>query len=250
MTGLTDTHAHLDLLDEDPAEVVRRAGKAGVKRIVSVGTDIASSRKALEMARVFPEVYAAVGIHPHSASELDDDVLKDLRRLAHQEKVVAIGETGLDFYRNLSPRKDQERAFIIQLELALELSLPVVVHDRDAHTETMAILERYAPFDRGLVMHCFSGDRAMAEAVVDIGGFISVAGPVTFPDADRLREVVRIVPLERLVLETDCPFLSPHPFRGRKNLPERLRLIAEKVAEIKGVSVHDLHLPNPFPRMR
>ncbi len=249
MTELIDTHAHLDLLQEDPAEVIRRAGKAGVTRIVSVGIDINSSRKALEAAWEFPEVYATVGVHPHNAPELDGESLKKLVRMARENKVVAIGETGLDFYRNLSSRKDQERAFQAQLELALELSLPVVVHDREAHLEVMAILERYAPFKHGLIMHCFSGDYAMAEAVIDMGGFISVAGPVTFPNADRLRELVRKIPLKRLVLETDCPFLSPHPFRGRKNFPERLRIIAEKVSELKEVPLDALSLPNPFPKM-
>jgi len=249
MIALVDTHAHLDLVQEDLAEVVRRARDAGVTRIVTVGIDIPSSRKALEAAHRFPEVSAAVGIHPHSAHDLDREALEELRAMASDPSVVAIGETGLDFYRNLSPRGSQEKAFLAQLELALELSLPVVVHDREAHGEVLAVLERYAPFENGLIMHCFSGDAAMARAVIDMGGHVSVAGPVTFPNAHRLREVVRGIPLDRLVLETDSPFLSPHPYRGRKNFPERVRIIAEKVAEIRGISLEDLRLPNPFPRM-
>ncbi|MEJ5186754.1 MAG: TatD family hydrolase [Candidatus Geothermincolales bacterium] len=250
MIELTDTHAHLDLLGEDLAEVVVRAKDAGVTRIVTVGIDIPSSRKALEIARMLPEVYATVGVHPHSADELDGKALDELREMATDPRVVAIGETGLDYYRDLSPRDLQKKAFLAQLELALELSLPLVVHDRDAHDDVLSILERYAPFKSGFIMHCFSGDMAIARAVIEMGGYVSVAGTVTIPNAHRLREVARDVPLERLVLETDCPFLSPHPYRGKKNYPERVRIIAEKVAELRGLTLEELRLPNPFSRMR
>jgi TatD DNase family protein len=200
------------------------------------------------MARVHPDVRAVVGVHPHEAGNLDRETLRELKRLAAHPAVVGIGETGLDFYRNLSARSDQERAFRTQLELACELALPVVVHDREAHAETLRILEEYAPFEGRLVMHCFSGDLGMARAILDLGGYISVAGPVTFHNAARLQEVVRRIPLERLLIETDCPFLSPHPYRGRPNTPERLVLVAAKVAELKGVPLEKLRLSDPFTR--
>jgi TatD DNase family protein len=185
-------------------------------------------------------------MHPHDASDLDDAALRELRRLAEDERVVGIGETGLDFYRDLSPRPVQERAFRSLLELAQEMGLPVVVHDREAHDDTMRVLSEYAPFDGLLVMHCFAGDLEMAQAVMDMGGYISVAGPVTFNNAKRLQGIVRELPLDRMLIETDCPFLTPHPFRGKPNSPEKLRLVAEKVAELKGIDVEELVLPNPF----
>ncbi len=243
---LIDTHAHLDLLEEDVGAALERAREAGVDAVVTVGINIPSSRRALELAHSFPEVWAVIGVHPHDASDLDEGALRELRGLAVDPRVVGIGETGLDFYRNLSPRGDQERAFRSQLDLAAELSLPVVVHDREAHSDTMRILEEYAPFGGRLIMHCFSGDLDMARAVLDMGGYVSVAGPVTFHNARRLQDIVRELPLERLLIETDCPFLSPHPFRGKPNSPERLALIAAKVAELKGITPEELRLPDPF----
>ncbi|MEW6553664.1 MAG: TatD family hydrolase [Actinomycetota bacterium] len=244
---LIDTHAHLDLLEGDLAQVLRRAEDAGVTGVVTIGIDVKSSRRAVELAHAFPQVRAVVGMHPHDAADLDAAALRELRRLAGDARVVGIGETGLDFYRNLSPRYEQERAFRSLLDLARETSLPVVVHDREAHADALRILGEYVPFDGRLVMHCFSGDLEMARAVLDMGGYVSVAGPVTFHNARKLQDVVRELPLERLLIETDCPFLSPHPFRGKPNSPERLVLIAEKVAELKGISAEELHLPDPFP---
>jgi TatD DNase family protein len=247
--NLVDTHAHLDLLEEDIGEALRNAGQAGVSEIVTVGINLPSSRRALELAATYPQVHAVVGMHPHDASELDAAALRELKSMAEDPLVVGIGETGLDFYRNLSPRPAQERAFRAQVELAMELSLPVVIHDREAHTETMRVLEEYAPFDGRLVLHCFSGDPEMARACLDMGGYISVAGPVTFRNAGRLRDIVKEIPLEGLTIETDCPFLSPHPFRGKPNSPQRLTLIAEKVAEIKCIPLEELRLPNPFKQL-
>jgi TatD DNase family protein len=244
---LIDTHAHLDLLEGDLAQVLQRAEAAGVAGVIAIGIDVKSSRRAVELAHAFPQVRAVVGMHPHDASDLDGAALRELGRLAADPRVVGIGETGLDFYRNLSPRSDQERAFRSLLGLAHELALPVVVHDREAHADAIRILEEYAPFDGRLVMHCFSGDLEMARAVLDMGGYVSVAGPVTFHNARKLQDIVRELPLERMLIETDCPFLSPHPFRGKPNSPERLVLIAEKVAELKGITMEELDLPDPFP---
>ncbi len=245
--NLIDTHAHLDLIEGDVAEALERARAAGVTGVVTIGIDVASSRRAVELANAFPQVRAVVGMHPHDAKDLDRAALHELRRLAADPRVVGIGETGLDFYRDLSPRPEQERAFRSQLDLARELALPVVVHDREAHEDTMRILAEYAPFGSRLVMHCFSGDLEMARGVMDMGGYVSVAGPVTFKNARRLQEIVRELPLEKLIIETDSPFLSPHPFRGKPNSPEKLALIAAKVAELKGIPVEELDLPDPFP---
>lgn len=244
--SLIDTHAHLDLLDEDAAEALAQAGGAGIAGVIAIGIDMPSSRRAIEFAREFPQVHAVIGIHPHDASRLDAGSLRELRELAGDTRVVGIGETGLDFYRDRSPRDDQERAFRAQIELAKELSLPVVVHDREAHTDTLRILDEYQPFDDRLVLHCFSGDLEMALACIEMGGYISVAGPVTFLNAKRLQAIARELPLNRLLIETDSPFLSPHPFRGKPNSPARLALIARKVAELKGLELEELRLPNPF----
>ena len=246
--NLVDTHAHLDLLEGDVAEALERARAAGVTGVVTIGIDLRSSRRAVELAHAFPQVRAVVGIHPHDAVELDNAALRELKRLAEDTEVVGIGETGLDFYRDLSPRSEQERAFRSLLELARETDLPVVIHDREAHEDTMRILAEYAPFGGRLVMHCFSGDLEMAHAVMDMGGYVSIAGPVTFKNAGNLQDIVRELPLEKMLIETDSPFLSPHPYRGKPNSPERLVLIAEKVAELKGIDVEDLALPDPFPR--
>jgi TatD DNase family protein len=246
--SLVDTHAHLDLLNEPIGQVLQKAHHAGIAEIITIGIDLESSRRAVELAATYPQIHAVVGMHPHDASKLDDLTLREITELASNPRVVGIGETGLDFYRDLSPRADQERAFRAQVELAAELRLPVVVHDREAHADTMRVLDEYAPFDDRLVLHCFSGDLDMAHACLDMGGYISIAGPVTFNNAGRLRDIVREIPLERLLIETDCPFLSPHPFRGKPNSPDRLVLVAEKVAEIKGIPLEELRLPNPFKR--
>jgi len=244
--NLVDTHAHLDMLKEDVGKALGTAAEAGVTEVITIGISIESSRIAVELANRYPQVYAVVGMHPHDASLLDHAALQELRTLAGDPRVVGIGETGLDFYRNLSSPQDQKRAFRTQVELAKEFDLPVVIHDREAHTDTMSILEEYAPFDGCLIMHCFSGDLAMARAVIDMGGYISVAGPVTFKNARKLPEIVKELPLDKLLLETDCPFLSPHPCRGKPNSPWRVRIVGEKVAELKGISLEKLHLPNPF----
>ncbi len=244
--GLIDSHAHLDLLEEDVAEAIARAEAAGVSGVVAVGIDLESSRKAVAFANRFVQVRAVIGIHPHDASQLDGAVLRALEQLAGDPRVVGIGETGLDFYRNRSPHEDQERAFRAQIELGKELALPVVVHDRDAHEDTMRILNDYKPFENGLILHCFSGELEMALSCIEMGGYISVSGPVTFSNARRLQEIVKVLPLKRLLIETDSPFLTPHPFRGKPNSPEKLMLVAQKVAELKGIAVEELNLPNPF----
>ncbi len=234
--GLIDTHAHLDLMEDGAAAAVAAATAAGVSTIITIGIDLASSTRAVELASEFPEVYAAVGMHPHEGSVVNDGVMGRLRELAAHSKVVAIGETGLDFYRNRSPHADQERAFRSHIELARELALPLIVHDREAHEQTLALLRDAALPDGAVVLHCFSGDLAMAQACLALGCYISIAGPVTFRNARQLQEVVAELPLSRLLLETDSPFLAPHPQRGKPNAPAMLPLIAAAIADLHSIS--------------
>jgi TatD DNase family protein len=242
---LIDTHAHLDFdrFNADRPQVIDRARAAGVAAIVTIGTDLASSQAAVDLAGRYDDVYAAVGQHPHDAKRLDGTALAGLRELAGQPKVVAVGEIGLDFYRDLSPRDVQRRAFQAQLAWAARLGKPVVIHDRDAHDEVLAILRDWAaglahsPLAGRLgVLHTFSGDRAMAEQAIELGFYLSISGPVTYHNARQLPEVVRALPLDRLLVETDCPFLAPHPHRGKRNEPAYVRLVAERIAEIKGLA--------------
>jgi len=236
-----DSHAHLEMaeFDSDRDAVIARAAAAGLTAIVTVGTTIPDCIKALEIAHLHPMVYAAVGIHPHEVKGIDDGTYDTLRELARQAKVVALGEIGLDFFYDHSPREVQIRRFEEQVELALELDLPVIIHDREAHGETLQILQRHRGSLRGVV-HCFSGDAAMARECLEMGFYLSVAGPVTYRKADQLRAVVREIPVDRLLVETDCPYLAPQPFRGKRNEPAYVVETARRVAEVKGVEPRDL----------
>jgi TatD DNase family protein len=242
---MIDTHAHLDdaAFSGDLPGVMERARSAGVDHIVTVGTDMASSRTAAKLSEGHESIWAAVGVHPHDASKLYPADLDELRELARGDRVVAIGETGLDFYRNLSPREAQISAFRLQLDLARELSLPVIIHDRDAHEDTLRELKRWVAYQYGQrfgVLHCYSGDLAMAQEAVALGFYISIAGPVTYANNGPLVEVVRQLPLDRLLLETDCPYLAPEPYRGRRNEPAFVVRTAREVARIRGLSVQDV----------
>jgi TatD DNase family protein len=236
-----DSHAHLEMreFDRDRDDVVRRAVEGGVDYILTVGTTPRECRKAVEIARAHPSVYAAVGIHPHDTKSIDDKTYVLLKKLAREEKVVAYGEIGLDFYRNLSSRETQMRCFEEQLAVATDLSLPVIIHDREAHQQTVAILKNWQGSTGG-VIHCFSGDAAMAMSCLEMGYFISIAGPVTYAKSERLWEVVRQVPLDRLLIETDAPYLTPQPQRGKRNEPAYVAYTAKKVAELKGLSVQEV----------
>jgi len=245
---LVDSHCHLDFaeFDRDRDEVVERARQAGVGFIINPGCDLLSSRRAVGLAERYPEVYAAVGVHPHQAKCVTRDVIAELRDLAAHPKVVAIGEVGLDFYRDLSPRDVQRRACEQQLALAAELQLPVIMHSRDAHDEVMTMLGRFASpaghlADRGpgrwCVLHAFSAGEEAAHKAVDMGICLGIAGPVTFAKTQGLQAVARALPTERLLTETDSPYLTPHPYRGKRNEPAHVRLVAEAVAAIRGVSL-------------
>lgn len=240
---LIDSHAHVDLatFDRDREQVLARAWQGGVRAIVNVGLDVESSQASLEMAKNYDDVFSTVGFHPHEASKMDNGDLETLAELAQDERVVAVGEIGLDFYRNLSSRRSQEAVFKKQLDLAIELGLPVVVHSRNAHREVFKILSAWVKSTLSVgrlwrgVIHCFSGDVELAQRYIDIGFCISLAGSVTYPSAGELVQVAREIPLDRLLLETDAPFLAPQAYRGKRNEPAYVALIAEKVAQVRGV---------------
>jgi TatD DNase family protein len=239
---LIDSHAHIDLpeFDKDRDQVMARARERGVRAVINVGLDAALSLKALAMAKRYEDVFAAVGCHPHEAAKMKEGDLKSIAELTKDSRVVAIGEIGLDFYRNLSPRESQLEVFKKQLDLAAELGLPVAVHCRQAHQEVYDILSGWVkanPAGRRGVIHCFSGDIEMARRYIDLGFYISLAGSVTYPSAGELVEVAREVPLDRFLLETDAPFLAPQAHRGKRNEPAYVALTAEKVAGIRRASV-------------
>jgi TatD DNase family protein len=239
---LIDTHAHLEMreFNEDREDVIKRAREAGVEYIVTIGTTLESSRDAVLLADKYDFIYAAVGIHPHEVKDILHPAYEVLRHFAKHKKVVAYGEIGLDYHYEHSPRSDQKRKFRDMLREARELDLPVIVHDREAHEDTLQILsEEWSP-DLGGVMHCFSGDVAMARKLIDMGFSISIAGPVTFPKAESLREVVRQIPIEHLLIETDAPYLAPQPQRGKRNEPAFVRHTAEVIAQVKGLSFDDV----------
>jgi TatD DNase family protein len=238
---LFDTHAHLHFpeFDADRVEMMARARQAGVTHMLTIGTEVPTSRAAVALAESEPGVWAAVGVHPHDAAEADADVLTEIERLAGGPRVVAVGEIGLDFFRNLSPRGVQERVFRHCIGLARRVRKPVVVHCRDAHAEVLAILAEERVSEAGGIMHCFSGDVAIARRCLDLGLLISLAGPVTYPNARALPEVARFVPADRLVIETDCPFLPPQGYRGKRNEPAYLALTAARVAELRGEPLED-----------
>ena len=229
--------------------MLARAQKAGVGCIITIGFDLETSMGAISLAEQYDFVYATVGMHPHDAKLLDDGITTKFRKLAQHPKVVALGEMGLDYYRNLSPRSIQRKAFEVQLQLAQELNLPIIVHDRDAHEDIMKILRRYVrgkgedrengggKENRLGVLHCFSGDIDMAKEAIDLGFYISIAGPVTYPKSLSLQRVAREVPLDSLFFETDCPWLAPQFRRGKRNEPAYVKVIAEKIAQFRNASV-------------
>ena len=244
--GLFDTHAHLHdpWIGDDLPEVMARAEEAGVERIVTIGCSLEDSRNALAVAERYDHVWATLGVHPHDAKDWDEATADHFRRMAQSDQIVAIGEIGLDFYRNLSPPEDQYAAFQAQLALADELALPVVIHSRDAHEETYAVLQKWANRQQreqpNGVIHCFSGDADLARRYHHLGFHISFAGPVTYPKNDALREAAASLPLEAIVVETDCPYLSPQPRRGKRNEPANIRYTAERIAEVRGESVGEV----------
>ena len=249
---LIDTHAHLEMHEfgDDREDVIKRAREAGVEYIVTIGTTVESSRDAVLLAEKYDFIYAAVGIHPHEVKDILHPVYEILRHFAKHRKVVAYGEIGLDYFYEHSPKSDQKRKFRDMLREARELDLPVIIHDRDAHDDALQIIaEEWSP-DLGGVMHCFSGDAAMAKKLVELGFSLGVAGPVTFPKAEALREVIRQIPIEHLLIETDAPYLAPQPMRGKRNEPAFVRHTVEMIAKIKGLTFDDVARITSFNAMQ
>ncbi|MCL6516621.1 TatD family hydrolase [Alicyclobacillus sp.] len=236
-----DTHCHLfdERFQEDLDAVVARARAAGVRHFVVPGVDVQTSEAAIALAERFEGVYAAVGVHPESLADYRPRMLEEIRRLAAHPKVVAIGEIGLDYYWDVAPREVQREVFVAQLDLARETGLPVVVHNRDATEDVVRLIETEAQGVTG-VMHCFTGDLDTAMRCIRCGFFISYGGPLTFKNAEAVREAAARIPAEALVVETDSPYLSPHPLRGKRNEPERVRIVGERLAEIRGLTAQEM----------
>lgn len=240
---LVDTHCHLDFyrFDEDRDQVISRAGQAGVIKLLNPGITVESSNAALKLADRHPEVYAAVGVHPNDGSSWNKDTISLLRELASHPKVLAIGEIGLDYYRDYTPRQLQRQIFQEQLALAAELNLPVIIHSRDAMSDVLEILAGWQKSlqdsgselaERPGVLHSFSGDEQEAKRTCELNFLIGITGPVTFNNATSLQKLVTSQPLSSILIETDAPFLTPHPFRGKRNEPARVKLVAEKIAQL------------------
>jgi TatD DNase family protein len=239
---LIDTHCHLTFegLSEDVAAVIERSKAAGVVGWIIVGTDPEHNRKAIELAEKFENMYAAVGIHPHDARTVTPDTLKELRALAHNNKVVAIGETGLDYHYNFSSHEEQKSVFAEHLKMAAEMNLPVIVHCREAFDETMEILEQHSGDVKKVVFHCFTGSAEQVKIVLDKDFYISFTGVVTFKNAEGTRRAAEVVSLDRLMVETDCPYMSPEPMRKQKiNEPALMIHTAKRLAELKGMDLAD-----------
>jgi len=237
---LIDTHAHLQMKDynSDRQAVLDRAKSADVEYIINASFDIPSSQLAVKLADENEMLFASVGVHPHDAKTLDDKALETLKELAQNKKVVAIGEIGLDYYRDLSPRSIQRSAFITQINLARELNLPIIIHNRDSHDDMLSILKENLNGLSG-VMHCFSGDQDFADKCLELGLYISFAGPVTYPNSIVLQRIAANIPKNKFFVETDCPYLSPQFMRGKRNEPSYVKAVARKIAELR----HDT-LPN------
>ncbi len=236
---LFDSHAHLndERFDEDREELISSLQEKGVDLIVNPGADINTSISSIELANKYDFIYAAVGVHPHDVGELDDNAIDTLRQLAiDNKKVVAIGEIGLDYYYDNSPREVQKDWFIKQIELANELKLPIIIHDRDAHGDTFEIIKKYKSPEIGCVLHCYSGNVELAREYVKMGCYISLSGTVTFKNNKKTKEVAREIPLDRLFIETDSPYMAPTPHRGKRNDPSLVQFVADTIAIEKGIS--------------
>jgi len=234
-----DVHAHLDdeAFDTDRQEIIKKIEEAGII-VVNAGSDMASSRFSVKLAEEFDFIYACVGIHPHEAKKVEKDYLTELEELAKSPKVIAIGEIGLDYYYGSSEKDAQQKVFREQIELAKSLNLPVVVHDRDAHKDTADILKNIKP-ERGL-MHCYSGSLEMAQEFIEMNFYFSFGGVITFKNAKRPKEVAAKLPSDRILLETDCPYMSPEPYRGKRNDPTRIPIIAAQMAALRGVMLEEI----------
>ncbi|MDR1159848.1 MAG: TatD family hydrolase [Syntrophomonadaceae bacterium] len=239
---LIDSHVHLQdkKLISDLPNILANAKAAEVDYMVCIGYDYASSCQAVNLARKYDQVYAVIGVHPHDASTLDEKTLSELYTLAKETKVVAIGETGLDYYRNLSPQDQQKKAFIDQIHLAKELYKPIVIHDRDAHQDVLDIIKKEKAGVNQGIMHCFSGHLPLAVEMMQQNFYISFAGPITYKNAKKTHEGAAKITMDRILVETDCPYLSPEPLRGKRNEPANVRYVAAKLAELRHKSLSEI----------
>ena len=239
---LFDTHAHLNAtqFEEDFQEVIQRALDEGVSHIVVVGFDRITIRRAIELAETYEFIYAAVGWHPVDAIDMTNDDLLWIEQLAGHPKVVALGEMGLDYYWDKSPKDIQKEVFRKQISLAKKVSLPIIIHNREATADIVQILQEENASEVGGIMHCYSGSIEVAEQCMDMNFYISFGGPVTFKNAKKPKEVAAVVPIEKLLIETDCPYLTPHPYRGKRNEPSYVKYIAEQIAQLKGLTVEEV----------
>ena len=236
---LIDTHAHLEMLEGVP-DVIQRARDSGVGRILAVSSDLPSSKRSVEISRNFPDVYAAIGIHPHEATGLNDGIFPEIENLAGAQKVLAVGETGLDYHYMHSPREAQIYSFRRHIELAKRVRLPLVIHVRDAHEDVLGVLREENTRGVSAVIHCFTGDYQTAKRYIEEGFYISFSGVITFKNAEEIREAARKIPSEMMLIETDSPYLAPIPFRGKRNEPAYVKYVAQKIAELRGVSFEEI----------
>lgn len=235
-----DTHAHYDdrKFEKDREDIIYTAHNSGVNYILNVSVDMSSANRSIELANKYNFMYAAIGIHPHEVCKAQKPDIERLYHLAQSNsKVVAIGEIGLDYHYNYSPKQQQIKWFSEQIELAKRINLPIIVHNREAHNDTLEIIKNHGARDCGGVFHCYSGSREMLRTIMNNNMYVSVGGPITFKNARKLVDVVKFIPLDRLLVETDCPYLAPEPFRGKRNDSSLLKFIIEKIAEIRGVSI-------------
>ncbi|KUJ91358.1 MAG: TatD family hydrolase [Thermoanaerobacter thermocopriae] len=237
---LVDSHAHLEdeKYDKDREEVIEEC-KKDLTFLINVGSNILTSKQSIELAHNYDFIYASVGIHPHDAQK-EFDKVEEIERLALQEKVVAIGEIGLDYYYNDPPKEFQKEVFTKQIRLAKKLNLPIIIHDRDAHGDILDILKKEWTKDLRGVFHSYSGSVEMAFQVIEMNFYISLGGPVTFKNAKKPKEVVKAVPIEKLLIETDSPYLTPEPYRGKRNTPVYVKFVAEKIAELREMSYEEV----------
>lgn len=238
---LSDTHTHLDFPDFDPDRqaVIQRAQQYGVELMINIGIDLMTAKKALQIARDHPMIYATAGFHPHNASEGTSDAITQLKTLADDPKIVAVGEVGLDYYRDRSSRSRQQEVFRQMIDLAKQLDLPLVIHTRQAHRDTLEILDEVGIPERGGVFHCFSGDHNFAKELLSRGFQISFTGNITYKNSP-LPQVAKIIPLERTLMETDCPFLAPIPYRGKRSEPFMVKVVAHKLAAIHNTTAEEV----------
>lgn len=237
-----DTHAHLDdpRFDEDRELVIEKLKREDIALVLNPGADMDSSKRSVELAKKYDFIYASVGFHPHDVKDMKEEDLETLKQMAQEEKVLAIGEIGLDFYYDNSPRETQKEWFIKQIKLANELKLPIIIHSRDAAIETMDIIKEYKSDEIGCLLHCYSGSLEHALEYVKMGCYISIAGPVTFKNNKKTPEVVKALPLDRILIETDSPYMAPEPFRGRRNDPSLVKYVLKTIAKLKDVSEEEM----------